>query len=90
MDLIQWDKLKYQIETSEDITELSKLSPALEAVKRWAKQSGQSKKTQDAIGSYRIDLEHIEKTNPMPPTRPTQVYAVGSNVLDKSLNEVRE
>lgn len=57
MELIKWDKLKYQIETCQDITELSKLSPALEAVQQWAKQSQQSKETQDAIGAYRIDLE---------------------------------
>jgi len=56
-NLIKWDKLKYRIETCKDIIELSKLSPILDAVQQWGKQSRQSKKTQDTIGAYRIDLE---------------------------------
>ena len=30
--------------------------------------------------------DYIEQTNPMPPTRPVEVYTVGSNILDRSLN----
>jgi len=34
--------------------------------------------------------DSIENTNPMPPTRAGEVYTVGSNVMDKSLEIINE
>lgn len=56
MDLIKWDKLKAEIATTKDIVKLSQMDSGVEAVQRWAKQSNQSKETQDEIGEYRIQL----------------------------------
>jgi len=34
--------------------------------------------------------DYIERTKPMPPTRAVDVYTVGSNVMDKSLEIINE
>jgi len=55
-ELIKWDRLKAEIQLTEDVAILSKLNYSLEAVQKWAKQSKQSLETQNEIAEYRLRL----------------------------------
>jgi N6-adenosine-specific RNA methylase IME4 len=56
-NLVEWDKIRTQIEEAKDIQTLSSMSDSLEAMRVWAKQSKQSLEVQNKIAEYRLRIE---------------------------------
>ena len=57
MELMQWNKIRTEIEEAKDIQTLSLLSDKLEAMRKLAKQSKQSLEVQNRIAEYRLRVE---------------------------------
>ena len=55
-ELIEWSRIKSEIAEAKDIVILGKLNYSLEAIRKWAKQSGQGLETQNEIAEYRLRL----------------------------------
>lgn len=60
MNLVKWDEIKYEIETSKDWDTLSQLADKVKAFQIWAKQTKQSLETQNQIAEYRLRLERTK------------------------------
>lgn len=54
MNLVQWDEIKHQIETSKDIDVLTQMENQLEAMRIWAKQEKMGTETQNQIAEYKL------------------------------------
>jgi len=55
-ELVQWDKIKGEIDEAKDIREIKKISDKLEAIRAIARQTNQSLEVQNRIAEYRLDI----------------------------------
>ena len=55
--LVQWDSLRLQIESANDIEQFKEMSNKLEALRVLARQSKESLETQNTIAEYRLRVE---------------------------------
>lgn len=56
-ELVNFNKMKYEIDSAKDLNVLISMSDKLEAMRVWAKQSKQSLELQNQIGEYRLRVE---------------------------------
>jgi len=54
LNLVQWDKIKYEIEQAKDFETLKKMDNTLAMYETWAKQEKASLEVQNKIAEYRL------------------------------------
>lgn len=57
MQLVKWDRLRFEIENARDWDEIKSLTDKVKAFQIWSKQTKQSLQTQNQIVAYRVKLE---------------------------------
>lgn len=57
VDLVNFDRIRAEIDAAKDINVLVKMSDKLEAMRVWAKQSKQSLEVQNSVAEYRLRVE---------------------------------